>query len=130
LILTFQFIISHKKLILLAEKPLKITKPLNDKYNCMEGDTLTLICEVNKPGVIAMWLKDGEQITVTDGYEITVDGCRHILTIPDATLDDEAEYTVMIGNEESTGLVLIEGNIEIILLVIYLRFFLQVEFHN
>ena len=96
----------------------------------MEGDTLTLICEVNKPGVIAMWLKDGEQITVTDGYEITVDGCRHILTIPDATLDDEAEYTVMIGNEESTGLVLIEGNIEIILLVIYLRFFLQVEFHN
>jgi hypothetical protein len=56
-------------------------KPLNDKYNCMEGDTLTLICEVNKPGVIAMWLKDGEQITVTDGYEITVDGCRHILTM-------------------------------------------------
>lgn len=93
----------------------------------MEGDTLTLICEVNKPGVIAMWLKDGEQITITDGYEITVDGCHHILTIPHATLDDEAEYTVMIGNEESTGLVLIEGNIEIILLVIYLRFFLQIS---
>lgn len=56
-----------------------------------------------------MWLKDGEQITITDGYEITVDGCRHILTIPDSTLDDEAEYTIMIGAQESTGLVLVEG---------------------
>lgn len=98
-------------LLLFLEKPLKITKPLSERYNSVEGDTLTLVCEVNKPGVVAMWLKDGEQITITDGYEITVDGCRHILTIPDVTLDDEAEYTIMIGSEESTGLVLIEGKV-------------------
>ena len=56
-----------------------------------------------------MWLRDGEQITVADGYDIVVDGTKHKLVIRRASLDDEAEYTVMVGNNESSTLVLVEG---------------------
>ena len=56
-----------------------------------------------------MWLRDGEQITVADGYDIVVDGTKHKLVIRRASLDDEAEYTVMVGNNESSTLLLVEG---------------------
>ena len=70
-----------------------------------------MVCEVNKPNIPAMWLKDGEQITVADGYNISVDGCRHILSIPIAELDDDADYTIMIGELESNTTLFVEGKI-------------------
>ncbi|KAJ8319891.1 hypothetical protein KUTeg_001478 [Tegillarca granosa] len=91
-----------------TEIPLRITVPLKDKYDCVEGETVVLECEVNKPGIVAMWLKDGEQIMPMDEYEIQVDGCRHILKIPEATLDHEAEYTIMIGNQDSGTVLYVE----------------------
>lgn len=83
--------------------------PLRDRYDAAEGDLISMICEVNKPGVPAMWLKDGEQITVADGYEIVMDGCRHILRIPSCELEDDAEYTVMVGDLESITNLFVEG---------------------
>ena len=56
-----------------------------------------------------MWLRDGEQITLADGYDIVVDGTKHKLVIRRASLDDEAEYTVMVGNNESSTMVFVEG---------------------
>ena len=76
---------------------------------CTEGDTVTLICEVNKPNKAAMWLRDGEQVTVADGYEIVVDGNVHKLIIRQASLDHEADYTCMIGNVETTTILYVEG---------------------
>lgn len=68
-----------------------------------------MFCDVNKTGVPGMWLKDGEQITAADGYEISVDGNRHILTIPVAYLDHEADYSVMIGSQVSSTVLFVEG---------------------
>lgn len=87
--------------LFVEESPLVWVVPLRDRYDAAEGDLVSMICEVNKPGVPAMWLKDGEQITVADGYEIIMDGCRHILRIPSCELEDDAEYTVMVGDLES-----------------------------
>lgn len=84
---------------------------MKDKYDCVEGETVVLECEVNKPGIVAMWLKDGEQIMPTDEYEIQVDGCKHTLKIPEASLDHEAEYTIMIGNQDSSTVLYVEGKL-------------------
>lgn len=94
---------------MLTESPLVWVVPLRDRYDVAEGDLISMICEVNKPGVPAMWLKDGEQITVADGYEIVMDGCRHILRIPSCELEDDAEYTVMVGDLESITNLFVEG---------------------
>ena len=84
--------------------------PLQDRVECVEGDTITLVCEVNKPGTPAMWLRDDEQIMPGDGYDISVDGLTYTLKIPSATIDHEADYTIMLGNIESTSQVFVEGN--------------------
>lgn len=47
-----------------------------------------------------MWLKDGEQIIVVDGYEIIMDGCRYILRIFFCEFEDDVEYIVMVGDLE------------------------------
>ena len=60
-----------------------------------------------------MWLRDGEQITSTDGYEIVVDGNVHKLLIRRASLEDEAEYTCMVGSEDTTGMLYVEGRVQL-----------------
>lgn len=96
---------------MITEAPLRITVPLEERYDCQEGESITLICECNKPNIPAMWLKDGEQITVADGYDISIDGCRHTLSIPDVYVDHEAQYTVMIGTKVSSGELFVEGEL-------------------
>lgn len=76
---------------------------------CIEGDAVTLTCEVNKPNKPAMWLRDGEQITATEGYEIVVDGNVHKLLIRQASLEDEAEYTCMVGSADTNTMLYVEG---------------------
>jgi obscurin-RhoGEF protein len=87
--------------------------PLQEQTECIEGDTVTLVCEVNKPNKPAMWLRDGEQIVPGDGVEITVDGNIHKLLIRRASLDSEAEYTCMIGNVDTTTMLYVEGKVNI-----------------
>ena len=96
-------------LFFFIESPLEFVTPLRDRLECTEGDKVMLVCELNKPNKPAMWLRDGEQITAADGYEIIVDGNVHKLVIRRASLDDEAEYTVMVGNNESSTMVFVEG---------------------
>ena len=91
-----------------SESPLEFRTPLRDRLECSEGDTVTLVCELNKPNKPAMWLRDGEQITIADGYDIVVDGNTHKLVIRRASFDDEAEYTVMVGNIESSTMLFVE----------------------
>jgi hypothetical protein len=94
-------------LLLVEEEPLKITKPHSDA-ECLEGETVSFVCEVNKENHPAMWLKDGVVITEEDGYEFIMDGKRHILKIPDTTIEHEAEFTVKINGCESKAKLKVE----------------------
>jgi len=94
-----------------AEIPLEFTMPLQEHVDSIQGDTVTLTCEVNKPNKVAMWLRDGEQVTVADGFEIVVEGNVHKLIIRRASLDHEAEYTCMIGNVDTTTMLYVEGTV-------------------
>ncbi|WAR10976.1 TITIN-like protein, partial [Mya arenaria] len=94
--------------LFVEESPLEFTMPLQEQMECVQGDAVTLTCEVNKPNRPAMWLRDGEQVTIADGYEIIVDGNVHSLVIRQASLEHEAEYTCMIGNADTTTTLYVE----------------------
>lgn len=92
----------------ITEAPLRITQPISD-MECLEGETVSFVCEVNKENAPAMWLKDGLIITEEDGYEFILDGKRHILKIPEANLEHDAEFIVKINGCESKARLRVEG---------------------
>ena len=93
-----------------SEKPLQFLIPLEEQ-TCSEGEIVTFICDVSRDNQIARWFRDGKEVVPSDKYETTVDGKTHTLTINDATLDDRAEYTVKVGDLESTGPLFVDGKI-------------------
>jgi titin len=90
------------------DRPLEFLKPLQDQ-DVMETQTATLTTEVNLAGKTAQWLKNGKAIKASEHYEMISEGTTHTLLIKDAVLDDEAEYTVVIGDAKSTATVFVEG---------------------
>ena len=66
-----------------------------------ETETITLVVETNKPRKIT-WLKNKETITASERFQLSVDatGLRHTLTIANITLDENAEFTVNIDDNE------------------------------
>lgn len=81
--------------------------PLED-IDCKEEDTITFICEINKPDCPAIWKKDGKPLPAEPRFEILVQGTEHSLIIRDVVLDDEADYTIVIEDATSTGGLFVE----------------------
>lgn len=74
-----------------------------------EHDSITFQCEVTKSNATAKWLKNEDEIESSDKYNIHAQGKKHSLTIHDVTLDDEGEYTCVIGDTESIGYLFVDG---------------------
>ena len=70
---------------------------------------MTLTCEINIHNLPARWFKDKVEIFPTEDCLLKVEGTVHTLTIPKATLEDEAEYLIWIGGKKSAALLLVEG---------------------
>ncbi|ELT96013.1 hypothetical protein CAPTEDRAFT_139749 [Capitella teleta] len=99
-----------KATLWVEEAPVRITVPLPQTTTILEGDTTTLQAEVSKEGAETAWFKDDLEILpdVDEKFDIAIDGAKHSLTIRDATIDDEAEYTIEVGTESSTGALLVD----------------------
>ncbi len=84
--------------------------PLKD-VTVKEEETVTLQCELSKPNQKVKWFKNGKELKPDKkrGIEPKVDGMKHTLTIPKSILDDTAEYSVRIGDQETKGKVTVEG---------------------
>ena len=92
-----------------TEPTAEFTVPLREVQS-VEGQTVEMSCELSKPGQKVTWLKDGVELKPDDRCEVVVDGCVHRLTIHNATLEDEAEYTVKLTDDVSTKATLwVEG---------------------
>ncbi len=86
------------------------TEPLKD-LTVPEEESVTLECELSKPDQKVKWLKDGKEVKPERKKGITTktDGRRHSLTIPKASLEDAAEYTVKCGDQETKAKVDVQG---------------------
>ena len=88
--------------------------PLSD-IDCKEEETITFFCEINKSDCNAVWKKDSQPLPPDTRFETMVKGKEHYLIIRDVMLDDEADYTIVIEDAESTaGLFVEEELVEII----------------
>ncbi len=94
-----------------AETKITFTSPLKDQ-TVPEEQSVTLECELSKPDQKVQWLKNGKEIKPDRkrGILPKIEGTKHSLTIPKALLDDTAEYTVKLKDQETKGKLTVEGN--------------------
>ena len=97
-----------------TEAPCQIKTPLHE-LETTESETITLVLEISKPRKVT-WLKNNEPITVSDRFTIVIDdtALRQTLTIVDITLDENAEFTVQIDDNQygvitSSGKITVKG---------------------
>ena len=78
----------------------------------LEHAIVTLQCELSKSNQKGTWLKNGKEIEPDDRHQITVNGTIQLLTIKDTNLaEDDAEYTLRIGDNSTTAHLHIEGEL-------------------
>ncbi|KAM4605629.1 obscurin [Polymixia lowei] len=68
-----------------------------------EGDSVTLHCEVSKPGVPLEWRKGELGLCPCAKYDISQKGPRATLVIRDVDLEDSGNYTCDSGDRQSTA---------------------------
>ena len=86
-----------------------ILKPLKDQH-CLEGETVTLSCEVVDKNYSAKWFKNGEPITI-DGkkYKDVKQVKKRMLLIHDTDMDDQCQYSCECKGETTSCMVTVEG---------------------
>lgn len=92
----------------MPEIPVTITVPLRDTVS-MVAEEATLSCELSKPNQKVQWLKDGKPIKPDKKTKIEVDGKVHKLTIPKSEVGDAADYTLKVGDDETSGKLSVSG---------------------
>ena len=93
---------------MLPDAPVYIVVPLQETTT-IEGETVTLQCEVSKPDVDGVWFKDNLELAPDEKFEPILDGVMQALTIHDVELEDEAEYSIEVPGDSSTATLWVEG---------------------
>ena len=93
---------------MLPDSPVHIVVPLQETTT-IEGETVTLQCEVSKPDVDGVWFKDNLELAPDEKFEPILDGVIQALTIHDVELEDEAEYSIEVPGDSSTATLWVEG---------------------
>uniref|UniRef100_A0A9J7XXV3 Obscurin, cytoskeletal calmodulin and titin-interacting RhoGEF b n=1 Tax=Cyprinus carpio carpio TaxID=630221 RepID=A0A9J7XXV3_CYPCA len=69
---------------------------------CDEGDSVTLHCELSKPGVPVVWKKGTQALHSGEKYLIKQDGATVELKIADFRNEDAGQYTCLCGDKKTT----------------------------
>ena len=85
-----------------------ITQPLSDR-ECLEGETVSFVCVVSKPGVPVTWTKDNYPITEEDGIDLVADGCTHVLRISPVMPEHDSIYAIKVDGSKSIAKLFVEG---------------------
>ena len=91
-----------------TEAPAEFLKPLSDQ-KVTEKETAIFECEVTKPNLKPTWKKAGQVIKAGKRYDMTSIGQKHMLTVRDTEMDDQADYTIEVeeGVESTAKLTVI-----------------------
>lgn len=77
---------------------LRVTKPLKDVV-VPETKVATFECEVSHFGVQSVWLKDGQQVEMSEKFNVVATGKVHQLKVMDCCQDDSGEYVFVCGDD-------------------------------
>ncbi|XP_049564272.1 obscurin isoform X2 [Orcinus orca] len=99
--------LTSKASLIIRERPVDITKPLEDQ-RAMLGEDVVLRCELSQEGTPVRWLKNGKAIRKSRKYELLIEGTRAMLVIHAASLKDSGEYTCETESSKSTASLRVE----------------------
>ena len=103
---SFSLDIQNFCLSFLPEPEVEISIPLENK-KCLENDSVSFCVTLSKDTDAVKWLKDGQDIT--GKFDVKIEGKKHILTIPSASLEDAGEVTFTVGDKQTTSYLVVEG---------------------
>ncbi|KAM9710356.1 LOW QUALITY PROTEIN: titin-like [Menidia menidia] len=86
----------------------EFTKHLKD-LKITEKKRATFECEVSEPNVQVMWMKDGQELEMSDRYKTSSDKFVHRLVLASVRLSDAGEFTVVAGSSTSRAQLAVEG---------------------
>ena len=95
-----------------SEIPAIFTVPLEDA-TVWKHETVTLTCEITKPGQKVNWLKNGKALSIKEKsrMKITTDGNKHTLVIPKSEITDTAEFTCSLNRVKTHAKVTVKGRL-------------------
>ncbi|KAJ3592471.1 hypothetical protein NHX12_007598 [Muraenolepis orangiensis] len=99
--------LSSAKLFVEA-RVVEFTKHLKD-LKVTEKKRANFECEVSEPNVQVTWMKDGQELEMSDRHKMTSEKFLHRLILPSVRLSDSGEYTVVAGSSMSKGHLGVEG---------------------
>ncbi|KAI4893348.1 hypothetical protein NFI96_024137 [Prochilodus magdalenae] len=91
----------------IREVPVYFRKELQNQ-DAVEGDTITLRCELSKANINVEWRKGGLVLQLGKKYEFKQDGCIQELHIRDLELGDSGYYTCDAGDQLTTASVSVQ----------------------
>eukprot|EP00079_Xenopus_tropicalis_P030270 XP_012826065.1 PREDICTED: obscurin-like protein 1 [Xenopus tropicalis] len=78
--------------------------------NVMEGDPLSLHCELSRGSADLRWLKDGEELTPTQNIALEAAGTRHTLRFLSVQPEDAGQYHCNVGGDSRVFTVNVDEN--------------------
>lgn len=82
-----------------------------ENQDAIEGDDITLRCELSKPGVCVEWRKGGAVLAPGKKCELWQEGCIRELRIKNLDPEDSGYYTCDAGDQLTTASVTVQGSV-------------------
>ncbi|KPP59349.1 titin a-like, partial [Scleropages formosus] len=87
---------------------IQITKHIKD-IKVIEKKKAVFECEVSEPNIQVTWMKDGQELELSDRYKVSTEKYLHRLLIQTVRLSDAGEYCVVAGSSTSKAQLTVEG---------------------
>ncbi|KAM8936229.1 obscurin-like isoform 2-T2 [Lycaon pictus] len=99
--------LTSKASLIVIERPVDITKPLEDQ-RAAPGDDVVLSCELSRASTPVRWLRDGKSIRNSQKYELVTEGTRAMLVVHAVSLRDSGQYSCETEASKTTATVCVE----------------------
>ena len=101
----------ESSMFIFVEAPVEFTRPL-ENLTITEGQPLRLSCTLSKENCEVTWLKDDEEIKITEGdnrYAATNDIRAYRLEVKESKMTDAGMYTIKVEDKQQSCQVVVTG---------------------